>query len=103
MAADNVFRVVDWMMEESLRILVNSLEVASGFNHDYSSAYTKPFAVGETVRIPLPWRPDVVETFTYTPQAIVRNETTVTIDKPRGVHFEWNTIEEALRLTRPDA
>jgi hypothetical protein len=102
MSVTNNFQVVDWLVAESLRILTNKLEVASGFNFDYNSAYTKPFAVGETVRIPLPWRPDVSETFTYDPQSIQRNYTTVTIDKPRQIGFEWDTIEEALRLTRPD-
>lgn len=99
----NSWNVVDWMTTEALRRLTNKLVCAQFANSDYNKEYTKPFAVGQTVRIPLPWRPRTTSGLTYQPQAINRIETSVTVDDVFGVHFEWDSVEKALSVTRPDA
>lgn len=96
----NTFQVVDWLAQESLRLLVNNLAIASYFNTDYNDQYTKEFAVGETVRVPLPQRWLVTSGLGYQPQGINRLFTTVTVDQIFGIHFEYDSIEQALKLER---
>lgn len=85
---------------EGLRILVNKLQVAQFFNTDYNKEFTKEFAVGDTVRVPLPQRFVVREGLGYSPQAINRINTTVTVDQIFGIDFEWDSAEQALKLER---
>lgn len=99
-SVQNVLEVTDWLSMECVRLLKNELFVAGGFNTDYASDYTKEFAVGETIRVPLPWRPIGGEGMTYDPEPIDRRSFTVTVDQVPHVHFEWNSVEQALRLTR---
>jgi hypothetical protein len=96
----NQFQVVDWLCAEALRGLVNKLAVASHFNTDYNKEYTKDFAPGETVRVPLPQQFNVTNGLGYQPQGINRLFTTVTVDQIFGIHFEYDSIEQALKLER---
>jgi len=96
----NVLEVSDWLTLECLRLLKNELFIGGGFNSDFASQYTQEFAVGETIRVPLPWRPIGGEGMTYDPEPIDRRHYTITVDKVPHVHFEWNSVEQALRLTR---
>ena len=99
----NTFNVVDWLTMEGLRLLTNSLEVAPFFNTDYNKEFTQEFAVGETVRIPIPQQFTIRTGLGYNPQAINRKYTEVTVDQVFGIDFEWDDVEKALRVTRPDA
>lgn len=96
----NTFKYVDWLSMETLRILKNKLQVAQFFNTDYNSDFTKEFAVGETVRVKFPQRFLIRNGLSYSPQAINRRETTVTVDQIFGVDFEWDSAEAALKLER---
>lgn len=96
----NQLEYVDWLSMESLRLLTNSLEVAPFFNTDYNNEFTKEFTVGETVRIPLPKLFLITDGFGYQPQPIIDRHTTVTVDQAFGVHFEWDSAEQALKLPR---
>jgi len=96
----NTFQVVDWLCQESLRLLINNLAVAPCFNTDYNDEFTKEFAVGETVRVPYPQNWLVTTGMGYQPQPINRLFTTVTVDQPFGIHFEYDSIEQALKLER---
>jgi hypothetical protein len=98
----NSFNVVDWMTMEGLRLLTNKLVCGGYANTDYNKEFTRDFAVGETVRIPLPWQPTIRTGLGYSPQAVNRIETTVTVDQVFGIDFEWDDVERALRVTRPD-
>ncbi len=98
----NQFNVVDWLAFKSLNYLKNKLTIASNFNMDYVPDYKKAFAPGETIRVPLPKRWVVTDGLEYQPQNIQSEETDVSITEIKGIHFEWNTFEEALRLERPD-
>lgn len=96
----NVFQFVDWLSMEGLRLLLNKLEVSQGFNTDYNSEYTKDFAVGETVRVPLPQQFTERQGLGYNPQALNRIYTTVTCDQIFGVDFEWDSAQAALQMER---
>ncbi len=105
MPQQNSFNVTDWLSQETLRLLLNKLEVAQFFNTDYNKDFKSTFAVGDTVRVNFPqmFTPNTDNSLAYTPQAINRRNTTVTIDQVSKVHFEWDDIEAALKLERPDA
>lgn len=94
----NTFKFVDWIAQEALRILVNRLCIAEGFNTSYNKEYKKEFAVGETVRIPYPVRGLIRDGFTYQPQPVNVRNTTITVDQPFGMDFEYDSIEEALKM-----
>jgi hypothetical protein len=96
----NTFQVVDWLTAEGLRGLLNNLAIAQYFNTDYNKEFTRDFAVGETVRVKLPQQFVVTDGIGYQPQGINRIFTTVTCDQIFGIHFEWDSIEEALKLER---
>lgn len=96
----NSLEVTDWLSMECVRILKNELFIGGGFNSDYAKDYQQEFAPGETIRVPLPWRPIGGEGMSYQPEPIDRRHYTITVDKIPHVHFEWNSVEQALRLTR---
>lgn len=98
----NSWDVVDWLSMEGLRLLTNKLEVTQFFNTSYNNEFTKDFAVGETVRVPLPNRGRIRTGLTYDPQAVERKHTTISIDQVFGYDFEWDDVEKALRVTRPE-
>jgi hypothetical protein len=98
--ASNSFNYTDWLTSESLRMLLNKLEIAQFFNTDYNKEFTKEFAVGETVRINFPQRFNIREGLAYNPQGINRLNTTVSVDQIFGVDFEWDSAEAALKMER---
>lgn len=100
MSQPNMLEFTDWLSNECLYSLTNKLAIAGGMNTDYIPDFQQDFAVGETIRVPYPQRYIAVNGFAYSPQPINRKHTTVTIDQPIQVSFEWNTIEQALKLTR---
>lgn len=100
MSIANTLEFSDWLSMECLDLLVNDLPISGAFNSSYGKEYDKEFAVGETVRIPYPAAFIATDGLGYTPQAIERIHTNVTVNQVFGVHFEWNSIEEALKLTR---
>ncbi|MDO8630029.1 MAG: P22 phage major capsid protein family protein, partial [Phycisphaerales bacterium] len=96
----NTQEYTDWLTMESLDLLTNSMEISEAFNTDYNKEFTKEFAVGDTVRIPFPWRPLIRSGLGYAAGNIERIHTTVTVNQIFGVDFEWDSAEEALKLTR---
>jgi hypothetical protein len=98
----NAFKVVDWISMEVLRLLVNKLEVAQFMNTDFNKEFTKEFAVGDTVQVKMPQRFTIREGLAYSPQALNRLTTTVSMTEIFGVDFEWDSLEKALKLERGD-
>jgi len=96
----NTFNYVDWLTMEGLAILKNKLEVSRYFNKTYSKQYEKDFAVGGTIRVPLPQRYSIRNGLTYSAQALDRPTTTITMQSPFGVDFEWDSAEKALYMER---
>lgn len=88
---------------EALRILVNQLKVGGWMNTDYNKEYTREFAVGETVRVKYPQRYKIRQGLGYNPQALDRRYTTVTVDQIFGVDFQWDAVEQALKMERGEA
>ena len=96
----NQYEVADWITMESLRLLTNSLEICPYFNQSYSKDYTKEFQIGQTERIRLPKWFIPTSGMGYQPQPIIARYTTVTMDQTANVHFEWDSIEQALKMPR---
>ena len=81
----NTWLVVDWLTTEGLRLLLNKLAVAQFGNTDYNKEFTRDFAVGEPVRVPRPFQPRIRNGLVYSPQAVERIYTTVTVDQIFGI------------------
>jgi len=96
----NLFKFADWITLESLRILKNKLVMPQFMNTEYGAEYTKNYAIGETLRVKLPQRFTVRDGLGYSPQAINRINTTITVDQIFGVDFEWDSAEKALEMER---
>jgi len=96
----STFNYVDWLSQEGLRMLLNELECSQFANTDYNKEFTKPFAIGETLRVDKPQRFNVTDGMGYQPQALDRPYTTVTVDQPFGVHFNMDDIDSALKMER---
>jgi hypothetical protein len=96
----STFNYVDWLTQEGLRMLLNELECAQFANTDYNKEFTKPFAIGDTVRVPKPQRWNVTTGMGYQPQAMDRPYTTVTVDQNFGIHFTMDDIDAALKMER---
>lgn len=96
----NAFEYSDWLSMECLDLLVNKLEIGESFNTDYNKEFTKEYAIGDTVRVPYPAKFTERLGLGYQPQDIERIHTTITINQIFGVDFEWDSAEEALKLTR---
>jgi len=101
--APNVFKVVDWVAMDTLRILKNKRMISQFFNTDDKSDFNKEFPVGATIRKKFPQRFTSVEGLPYQPQPINRRETTITIDQNIQVAWEWDSFEQALKLERGEA
>ena len=96
----NAFKYVDWVGMESLRLLLNKLQVAQFFNTDHEKEFNKEFAVGDTIRVKLPQRFITRDSLVYNPQAINRLNTTIVVDQIVGCDFEYDSIEAALKMER---
>jgi hypothetical protein len=96
----NSFLDTNWVSMQVLRILQNSLEVASCFNTDWESDFGKNFPVGSSVQVKLPQRWLVTNGLGYQPQGIARLATTVNLDQVYGIHFEWDSYERLVKMER---
>ena len=98
MAGENVFQFVDWIGFEMLRQLKNKLVCGKYANHDYEKGFKEDFAVGDTVRVPLPTRWIVTKGMGFQPQAITEMFVTISVNEPFNVHFQYDSVEEALKM-----
>ena len=96
------YAVADWVSMDCMRLLTNMLEAASYANFTYQDEFKKDFQPGDTVRVKFPQEFVVTDGFGYNPQAINRQTSTVTIDEPLQIGFEWDSIEQALKLERTE-
>lgn len=100
MPSVNNFSKVDYVAMETLRLFMHSTDIFGSMRHDHDEDFKKPFAVGDTIRVKFPWRPLIRDGFAYTPQNIERIETTVKVDQPFGIDFDWDTIDRLLNMER---
>jgi hypothetical protein len=101
---NNAFAYIqNWIGMKSLWYLENKLSVASGFWTGANKEFTKPFATGTTISLKKPQRFIPTAGLGFNPQAINRITTPVTIQEPIGVHFDWDSFEQAVYLERSEA
>jgi hypothetical protein len=87
---------------EVLRNLKNSLKVAEYFNSDWEKDYEKTFAVGTTIQVKFPQQFTIRDGLGYNPQGIDRISTTVSLDQPFGIDFQWDDYEAAVKAERSE-
>lgn len=98
----NSFVFTDWVAMECLRLLTNMLAMTGYANWGYEKEFKREFAPGDTVRVKYPQLWTVTDGFDYDPQAISRINTTITLDQPMQIGFEWDSLDEALKLERSE-
>lgn len=97
------FITVGWVASKILWVLKNAMNIASEFNSEWESDFTsKTFPVGGQYQIKLPQRWDVTTGLGYQPQGISRLTTTVNLNQPFGIHFEWDNYERLVKLERTE-
>lgn len=99
----NQWTNTNWVSMEVMRLFLNGLEVAENFDTNWNSDFRKDFAVGETITIKKPARMLVRDGMTYTPNPIVRETTTISLDQPFGIDFGWDDYEKAVKAERSEA
>jgi P22 coat protein - gene protein 5 len=87
---------------EVLRNLKNALKVAEYFNSDWEKDYEKTFAVGTTITVKFPQQFTIRDGLGYNPQGINRISTTVSLDQPFGIDFQWDDYEAAVKAERSE-
>lgn len=87
---------------EVLRNLTNSLKVAEYFNSEWEKDYNKTFAVGTTIQVKFPQQFLIRNGLGYNPQGIDRISTTVSLDQPFGIDFQWDDYEAAVKAERSE-
>jgi hypothetical protein len=85
---------------EVLRLLLNGLEIMEQFETKWNKEFNRDFAVGDTVTLKKPARFIIRDGLAYTPQAIVRQSTTISLDQIFGIDFEWDDYEAAVKMER---
>ncbi len=87
---------------EVLRNLKNALKVAEYFNHDWEKDYEKAWAVGTTIQVKFPQQFTIRNGLGYNPQGINRISTTISLDEPFGIDFQWDDYEAAVKAERSE-
>lgn len=94
------FTKVEWVAMETLRQLKHRSEVFSAMTHKHDEEFKKDFAVGDTVRVKMPYRATIREGMSYSPQNVDRITTDVKADTVIGSDIEWGTIDKLLNMER---
>jgi hypothetical protein len=85
-----------------LRNLTNSLTVSEYFNTAWEGDFNKEFAVGASVTVKFPQQFLIRDGLGYNPQGIDRISTTVNLDQPFGIDFQWDDYENAVKAERSE-
>jgi hypothetical protein len=91
-----------WISMEVLRNLKNAMKVAEYFNNSWEKDYEKTFAVGSTITVKFPQQFLIRDGLAYNPQGINRISTTVSLDQPFGIDFQWDDYEAAVKAERSE-
>jgi hypothetical protein len=98
----NQFLNTSWISMEVLRNLMNANKVATIFNNSWEKDYEKTFAVGTTVQVKFPQQFTIRDGLGYNPQGINRISTTISLDQPFGIDFQWDDYEAAVKAERSE-
>src|SRR5580692_6562573 len=96
----NQFLNTSWISMEVLRNLKNTLKIAEYFNSDFEKDYNKTYAVGTTIQEKSPQQFLIRNGLGYNPQGIDRISTTVSLNQPFGIDFQWDDYEAAVKAER---
>lgn len=99
---DNQFLNVSWISLEVLRDLKNALKVAEYFNSSWEKDYEKTYAVGTSIQVKFPQAFTIRDGLDFNPQGINRISTTVNLDQPFGIDFQWDDYEAAVKAERSE-
>jgi len=99
----NNFLNTNWVSMEILRLLLNKLVVAEYFNRSWEKDFKKEFAPGSSITVKFPQRFIPTDGMGYSPQAIQRISTTVSLDQWVQIGFEWDDYEAAVKLERSES
>lgn len=98
----NLFLNTSWISLEVLRLLVNKLTVAEYFNTEYEKDFKQEFAVGAQIQVKFPQKFTIRNGLGYAPQGINRIATTINLDQPFGLDFEFDDYEKAVKAERSE-
>jgi P22 coat protein - gene protein 5 len=98
----NLFLNTNWISMDVLRNLTNSLTVSEYFNTEWEGDFNKEFAVGAQVQVKFPQQFLIRDGLGYNPQGIDRISTTVNLDQPFGIDFQWDDYENAVKAERSE-
>jgi hypothetical protein len=98
----NQFLNTSWISLEVLRNLMNANKVATIFNTSWEKDYEKTFAVGTTVQVKFPQQFTIRDGLGYNPQGINRISTSISLDQPFGIDFQWDDYEAAVKAERSE-
>lgn len=98
----NLFLNTSWISMDVLRNLTNSLTVSEYFNTEWEGDFNKEFAVGSQVTVKFPQQFLIRDGLGYNPQGIDRISTTVNLDQPFGIDFQWDDYENAVKAERSE-
>ena len=98
----NQFLNTSWISMEVLRNLINTNKVATIFNTSWEKDYEKTFAVGTTITVKFPQQFTIRDGLGYNPQGINRISTTISLDQPFGIDFQWDDYEAAVKAERSE-
>lgn len=99
----NLFLDTNWISMEVLRLLVNKLTVAEYFNTAWDKDFKQEFAVGSSIQVKFPQKFTIRNGLGYAPQGINRIATTINLDQPFGLDFEWDDYEKAVKAERSES
>ncbi len=96
----NNFLNTSWVSLQILRLLVNDLVINEQFNRNWQGDFNKQFAPGASVQVKFPQQWTVSDGMGYSPQAVNRLSTTISLDQWLQIGFEWDDYEVAVKLER---
>jgi hypothetical protein len=98
----NQFLNTSWVSMEVLRNLKNAIKAVEYFNHGWEKDYTKAWAVGTTIQVKYPQQFTIRDGMDFDPQGINRISTTIALDSPFGIDFQWDDYEAAVKAERSE-
>ena len=96
----NNFLNTSWVSLQILRLLVNDLVVNEQFNRNWQGDFNKQFAPGASIQVKFPQQWTVSDGMGYSPQAVNRLSTTISLDQWLQIGFEWDDYEVAVKLEK---
>lgn len=98
----NTFTYPSWVAMEPLRLLLNKLSIAKSFSTKWNKEFDREFAVGETITVKKPNRYTVTDGLALVPQPLSTPTTTINLNQPMNIGFEWDDFDKVVNMERPN-